>query len=141
MLRIVVLVLALANAAYFAWAQGLFGGLGLAPAPSSEPQRLQQQIKPEVVRILPASEAMAAEVARLAAAPAECLLAGPLDAAQIAAMRQALEAWPKGSWSFEAVASPNGAQQLKLAAVDDAMRPRIDALRPVLNAVKLRPCR
>jgi hypothetical protein len=31
-------------------------------------------------------------------------------------------------------------QQLTLPAVDDALRPRVEALRPVLEGIKLRPC-
>jgi hypothetical protein len=31
-------------------------------------------------------------------------------------------------------------QLLKLAAVDERLRPRLDQLRPTLNAIKLRPC-
>ena len=52
MLRLTVLLLLLANAAYFAWSQGLLAPWGIAPAQQSEPQRLEQQIKPQAVRIL-----------------------------------------------------------------------------------------
>ncbi len=51
MLRAAVLVLLLANAGYYAWAQGLLRDWGLAPAEQSEPQRLEQQIQPENLRI------------------------------------------------------------------------------------------
>jgi len=52
MLRLLVLLLVLANAGYFAWSQGLLAAWGFAPAASGEPQRLRQQIKPEALRIL-----------------------------------------------------------------------------------------
>lgn len=52
MLRLVVLLLVLANAGYFAWSQGLLAAWGFAPAATGEPQRLRQQIKPEALRIL-----------------------------------------------------------------------------------------
>lgn len=67
MLRLVVLLLVLANAGYFAWSQGLLAAWGFAPAATGEPQRLRQQIKPEALRILREEE-----VRRLApdAAPA-----------------------------------------------------------------------
>lgn len=65
MLRLVVLLLVLANGGYFAWSQGLLAAWGFAPAATGEPQRLRQQIKPEALRILPEGEAR-----RLAAAPA-----------------------------------------------------------------------
>ncbi len=51
MLRLV-LLLVLANAGYFAWSQGLLAPYGFAPATQSEPQRLAQQIRPDMLRIL-----------------------------------------------------------------------------------------
>lgn len=56
MLRLLVLLLVLANAGYFAWSQGLLGAWGFAPAATGEPQRLRQQIKPEALRILRENE-------------------------------------------------------------------------------------
>lgn len=56
MLRLLVLLLVLANAGYFAWSQALLGAWGFAPAATGEPQRLRQQIKPEALRILRESE-------------------------------------------------------------------------------------
>ena len=53
MLRFLVLVLLLANAGYLAWSQQWLAGLGLAPATEAEPERLQRQIAPEALRILP----------------------------------------------------------------------------------------
>ena len=217
MLRLAVLLLLLANAGYFAWTQGLLRAWGLAPLQVSEPQRLQQQIRPESLRLLRSDE-----IGRLqgqlssAASRTECLLAGPIDEPQLAGLRQALEPWPAGSWSlepavvpaswivymgryasvehaarkkaelrqigvsFEALAEPalepgialgrfvseaaageqlralaergvrsaevvqerpeRRGQLLKLAAVDERLRPRLDLLRPTLNAIKLRPC-
>lgn len=52
MLRLVIVLLALANAAYFVWTQGYLAPLGLAPVEQSEPERLQAQIKPEALRLL-----------------------------------------------------------------------------------------
>lgn len=51
MLRAAVLVLLLANAGYYAWAQGLLRSWGWAPPEQSEPQRLEQQIQPENLRV------------------------------------------------------------------------------------------
>lgn len=106
MLRLVVLLLLLANAAYFAWSQHLLAPWGIAPAQQSEPQRLAQQIKPQSVRILSAEEVRRLDAAAPAARTAECLQAGPLDEAQSATLRQALEPWPAGSWSLEPVVEP-----------------------------------
>jgi hypothetical protein len=52
MLRLIVLLLVLANAGYFAWSQGLLAPWGIAPAQQAEPQRLAQQIKPQALRIV-----------------------------------------------------------------------------------------
>jgi hypothetical protein len=105
MLRLAVLILALANAAYFAWSQGLLVSWGIAPAQQSEPQRLEQQIKPQALRILPVEEARRAELAAAVKA-AECMQAGPLDAGQLAALKQVLDAWPSDSWSLEPAVEP-----------------------------------
>lgn len=52
MLRWVIVLLVLANAGYFAWTQGYLNGLGMAPVEQREPERLAQQMKPEVLRVL-----------------------------------------------------------------------------------------
>ncbi|AVT00608.1 sporulation protein [Paracidovorax avenae] len=133
MLRAAVLVLLLANAGYYAWAQGLLRDWGLAPAEQSEPQRLEQQIQPENLRIgrpvsgdaasapasplpvvpssspTPASEAShpapaSAGPAQAAAADSTaCLQAGPFEARQTEALRTAAAALPANSWSLEPV--------------------------------------
>lgn len=220
MLRLAVLLLVLANAAYFAWSQGFLASWGIAPVQQSEPHRLAQQIKPQALRVVAAEEARRLETNGLAGlglkAP-ECLQAGVLPEAQAGGLRQALESWPAGSWSlepaveparwivymgkyltaenvarkraelrqigvsFEALSNPAlepglslggfpseaaAAQQLealaqrgvrtakvvqeraevrglllKLAAVDETLRPRLEELRPALNGKNLRPCR
>ncbi len=106
MLRLIVLLLLLANGAYFAWAQGLLAAWGVAPAQQSEPQRLTQQIRPEALRILPADDARRIEVAAAAPKPAECLQAGPFDEAQVAPLRTSLASWPSGSWTLEPTVEP-----------------------------------
>ncbi|HSV36963.1 MAG TPA: SPOR domain-containing protein [Ramlibacter sp.] len=219
MLRLLVLLLLLANAAYYAWSHGMLAGWGFAPAQQAEPQRLAQQIKPQAVRLVSADELKGMEAGLAAPAPkvAECLLAGPLDEAQAKAVQQAVEGWPGGSWSLEPTVEParwivymgkyltaenvsrkkaelrqrgisfeplpNASlepglslgsfpteaaatqqldilsqrgvrtakvvqaraevrgQLLKLAAVDDALRPRVEDLKAALNGKALRPCR
>ena len=107
MLRLIVLVLLLANAAFFAWSQGLLLAWGLGPLQQSEPQRLQQQVRPEAVRILPAGELQQAEaLAAQAPRPPECLQTAALDAAQIAPLRTVLDTWPAGTWTLEPVTEP-----------------------------------
>jgi len=55
-LRLIVLVLLLANAGYFLWARGDLAGFGLVPASlhEREPQRLNTQIRPELLQVRPA---------------------------------------------------------------------------------------
>lgn len=52
MLRTLVLLLLLANIAWFSWAQGWLRPWGLAPAASSEPQRLSRQVQPDAIQVL-----------------------------------------------------------------------------------------
>jgi hypothetical protein len=108
MLRFLVLLLVLLNAGYYAWSQGMLRAYGWAPAEQSEPQRLQQQIRPEAIRILPIEEARRAEqVALTPPKPPECLQAGLFDEAQTEAVRKALEAaLPAGAWSLETTVEP-----------------------------------
>ena len=107
MLRLIVLLLLLANGLFFAWSQGFLLAWGFGPAQQSEPQRLQQQVRPDVVRLLPGEEFRRVEV--LAAegprAPA-CLQTPTLDAAQIDPLRRALESWPASSWNLDTVTEP-----------------------------------
>lgn len=49
MLRIVFLLLVLGNAGYYLWSHGHLAGMGLAPELQSEPQRLQEQIRPDAL--------------------------------------------------------------------------------------------
>lgn len=107
MLRLLVLLLLLANGAFFAWSQGLLLAWGYGPAQQSEPQRVAQQIKPEAVRVLRSDEARRAEAAAAAAPrPPECLAAWPLEEPQVNALMATLNAWPAGSWSIEPLTEP-----------------------------------
>ncbi len=106
MLRLVVVLLLLANGAFYAWSQGLLLPLGLGPAQQSEPQRLEQQIRPEALRIASAEEARRLEAAAVPARPAECLVAGPIEDTTAEPLRQALQSWPAGSWTLEPVSEP-----------------------------------
>jgi len=236
MLRLLVVVLLLANAGYYAWSQGLLRDWGLAPAEQAEPQRLQQQLRPEALRLAgapaqPAAPSAPASTASPAPAPAataeaepveaqrpaaECLQAGVFDEEQANALRRAAAGLPPNSWSLQRASIPGrwmvyigkladaealskkraelrelgvsfdrpnnpslepglslgrfsteeAAQRglgnlvakgvrtarvvqerqdapgymLRLPAVDDALRPQLDALRPALAGKTLRPC-
>lgn len=111
MLRALILLLVLANTAYFAWSQGLLRAWGLAPAPSSEPLRATQQIRPESVHLLRAAsaphDAPQSVVSPASAAPGECLVAGPLDARQTGPLQNALRAnFPSIVWTLETQTIP-----------------------------------
>lgn len=83
MLRVLVIVLLLANAGYYAWSQQLLARWGLAPAQEAETQRLAQQIRPEALRILPAPGA--APATNAAPVPAPSPEPAPAPAADAAA--------------------------------------------------------
>ena len=108
MLRRLVLLIVLANGLYFAWTQGLLSELGYAPIQRTEPQRMQQQIRPESLRLQSAPDAQRTRDETLASAPVaatatECLQSPTLDEAQTTALRARLEALPSGSWVLEPV--------------------------------------
>ena len=52
MLRLAVIALLLANAGYYAYTQGWLRSAGLVTPEQAEPQRLQQQIRPETLKVL-----------------------------------------------------------------------------------------
>ena len=134
MLRLLVLLLLLANAGYFAWSHGTLAPYGFAPAAQSEPQRLAQQVRPEALRILtplearqlesqtgpasgsqlvptlapePAAASSAATSTLTALAAAQCLQAGLFNDVQTAALRTLLQSsLPTGSWAFESSVEP-----------------------------------
>jgi hypothetical protein len=122
MLRLLVLLLALANIGYFAWTRGALAPLGLMPSVQTEPQRMQTQIRPDAIRLLTPEEAREAEnsspprrpasaasdVVSSADAPTtECLQAGLFNEEQTARLRASLGAdLPFGSWQFESSVEP-----------------------------------
>ena len=106
MLRLIVLLLLLANGAYFTWAQGLLLPWGLGPAQQTEPHRLAQQIRPEALRVATGDEARRLEGTLGAARAPECLQAGPFEEAALEPLRQALQSWPAGAWSLESMVEP-----------------------------------
>ncbi|MDR2853583.1 MAG: sporulation protein [Burkholderiaceae bacterium] len=65
-------VLVLANLLYFAWAQGVFVGLGMTPDSLNErePQRLTHQIRPEALRVISNPAPVPAAPGPTASAPA-----------------------------------------------------------------------
>jgi hypothetical protein len=218
-LRFLVLLLFFLNAVYYAWSHDLLQAYGFAPAQQGEPERLNQQIRPELLIILSAGQARQAEAPPLPVvqAAASCLQAGLFDDIQAAVLRQSAQTLlPAGAWSLEEISEParwivymgefpdgqtmarkqaelvalqlrtepienpalaNGlslggfdsqekataelavlvkrglrtaqvvqeragthASMLRISQVDDAVRARIEELRPVLVGKTLRPC-
>ncbi len=109
------LLLAMANLVFFAWTQGWIDGpTGVRARGDREPERLGQQVQPELVQILaapPAAKAASAPAAPAlqppapasmptATAPLACLEAGPFSGAEVAAAEAVLRsALPDGSWA------------------------------------------
>jgi hypothetical protein len=77
LLRAFVLLAVIANLAFAAWHAGLLRAVGLAPPTQRDPQRLEQQIRPQAMRIL-GPEATASAVAAAASA---AVVVGPPPAA------------------------------------------------------------
>ena len=106
MLRLLALLLILANGVYFAWSEGMLRPYGFAPVQQREPYRLTQQVRPNAIRVLTPAEFKRVEAqVHAEVVPKECLTAGPFDDAQAANLRRALESTlASGSWQFESVA-------------------------------------
>lgn len=113
MLRLLVLLLVLANAGYYAFSQGLLAAYGLAPATQTEPQRMALQIKPETLRILNTQETTQLESVALPAqavanaSATECLQVGLFNEEQTMVLRERLvSVLPQGSWVIESALVP-----------------------------------
>ena len=109
MLRFLLLALILGNGVFYGWSHGLFRAYGFAPEQQSEPQRIAQQIQPELVTVLTPGERNATDAAArpVVANGKECLQAGPFDETQAAALRAPLEKeLQQGTWQLEAQMVP-----------------------------------
>ena len=121
MLRLTVLALVLANAGYYAYSQGLLSAYGFAPATQTEPQRVAQQIKPDMLRILNTQNAASTETASQlaqttanattstsnAASALECLQVGLFNEEQTMVLRDRLVgSLPPNSWVIESALVP-----------------------------------
>ncbi len=104
MLRVLVGLLLLANLLFLGWSQGWFDAVGLRLTGEREPERLQRQVRPEVIRVLPPG---AASTAKVGSAAASCIEAGPFAEAEFEASRSAAQAaLPPGSVATVKVDQP-----------------------------------
>ena len=134
MLRWVITLLVLANAGFYVWSHGHLTSLGFAPTEQREPERLNAQIRPEVMRLLnppepqptaspaPQANAMTAKASsepELTASPSPevpleaklpptaCWVVKGFAPEQVATLEKRMLdlALPKGSWRIDEVSS------------------------------------
>ncbi len=119
MLRFALLVLLVANAGYLAWSQGWMATLGWTPEAQTEPYRLKQQVRPDVLSVVPTPPAAAtppstASSASATTEPVEeilpettvCLQSENMDEAQSKKLQQVLQQsdLPSTSWEMQSSA-------------------------------------
>lgn len=131
MLRLIVVLLVVANALFLAWSQGLLSPWLVAAAAGDadqrEPQRLAAQVRPESIVIVEAAQAEALERLR-------CLQAGPFDDAARAAAEEALREAAVAGLVWHAVAASQGQHWLR---VDAATEQQQSALLPLAGSPAL----
>lgn len=103
MLRVLVLLLLLANALFFAWTQGALDHvLGVRSIGDREPERQAQQVRPSDLVVVSAASAVAAQQATV-----QCLEVGPFSPEQISAVEQAASSAQSGlTWVRRSVELP-----------------------------------
>jgi hypothetical protein len=107
MLRLLVVLLLVANGVFYVWSQGWLDGVtGSRARGEREPARLQEQLHPDAVKLLPPQAASAALAAAEVANAPVCLEAGPFAAPELDTAEQQLTALPAGSWVRIAAPQP-----------------------------------
>jgi hypothetical protein len=96
LLRWFVAVALLANIGYAAWQAGALRFIGLAPASERDPARLEQQVRPNALRVLSPQAAAAAVAESAKPAVVGAPLTGPLPA-PVATPASAVESTPAAS--------------------------------------------
>jgi hypothetical protein len=105
-MRVVVLLLLLANLGFFAWSQGWLAGAGLGPDTQREPQRLAAQVRPGQLQVVPLPAASAPPSGASAAASAPAPAASPARAASAASAPASAPAHPAAPASAASKAQP-----------------------------------
>ncbi|MEO6031434.1 MAG: hypothetical protein ABIP61_05965 [Burkholderiaceae bacterium] len=153
MLRALVLLLVLANGAFYAWTQGwLDEAVGVRAIGDREPERLARQVRPELVRILPPDAATSStRAAEAEPNPLACLEAGPFGDAEVAAAEAALQAaaphLANGRWARIETSQPGAwivymgryASRDALAKKEDELRRREVAFEELRDTPALEP--
>ena len=121
MLRLAVIALLLANAGYYAWSQGLLKELGFAPEEQSEPQRMDQQIRPETLQIMRvnSNKAPASSPGTASAGPGGTSPAATSGADAPAPSASAPSASPSSSSSAAAAPGGDAAECLQAGVFDE----------------------
>ena len=130
MLRIVVIVLLLANALFLVWTQGAMDHvMDTRSTGDREPERQTNQVRPTELIVLPPS-------ARAEPLGSECLEAGPFDPVEMAVVEQAVSALPgspqlsrrqaefPGVWVV--LLGPYANRQMYERKIDELRRVRLD---------------
>ncbi|MDO9236273.1 MAG: hypothetical protein Q7U28_09615 [Aquabacterium sp.] len=121
MLRSLVLILLIVNAAFYAWSQGWLNQMvGVQPDGQHEPLRLKQQVQADRIVVMPVPKPVTAAVATKvaivkavpppASAPSTpesslCVEAGPFNPTEHSGLASTLNTLlPPGSWSSQTVA-------------------------------------
>lgn len=144
MLRVMLLLLLLANAGMYAWSHGWLDPLLPAPGSSErEPARLAAQVNAESVRVLspspasPASSALPAPGAAPDRSALRCMEIGPFGLVDAAQAEATLEAAGLAAGTWERDLRAPGQVWLRVPRADAALRDRLQALAagaPVLAA-------
>ena len=137
MLRVLVVLLLLANLIFFGWARGWFAPGWPPPRHGErEPERVAAQVRPELITVLPPPAASAAILAARAASEM-CLEAGPFDAAAMGAAETALAGagFPETSSERQPAPPPSTLAWLRVPRADSEQQSRLLAL-----PTAFRPC-
>lgn len=139
-LRVLALLLVIANLAFFVWSQGWLDTLtGTRAAGDHEPERMARQFQPQLLRVLPGAAGTAAMAGPTAATA--CLEAGPFTPAEA---ETALAQWrergvqtarivprePPGDDAMLRIEDADAALAARLAQIDHAGAPLGKAFAP-----------
>jgi hypothetical protein len=124
MMRLLVVLLALANLAFLALSQRWLEPWLVLSVEQREPQRVGLQIEPQALRLLSAQAAAAVQPARSALS---CLQAGPYDAAAADAAEARLAADPLAAGRWARIAAEPAGFWLRVPDADATLHERLSA--------------